>query len=206
VLVHGGGQAAQNLTQLAWALSRVFTVCVPDRRGRGSSGLPGDRYGLTAESQDVDPLLRHSGSEFVFGLSLGALVCLDAALSLRQIRQLALYEPPVSVDHSTPVDWLARFDLEIGEGKIGSAMIKATRGTRTAPVLISGGEWLHFRAASPTEDRVGTGPAPSEGRGTGGRAQDGSADPPLLAPALVNPARVRSHSDRENGSEPGILH
>src|SRR5664280_873872 len=33
-------------------------------------------------------------------------------------------------------DWLARFDREIAEGKIGSAMITATRGTRTAPALI----------------------------------------------------------------------
>jgi hypothetical protein len=54
VLVHGGGQAAQNLMQLACSLSNEFTVYVPDRRGRGSSGPPGDHYGLTAESQDLD--------------------------------------------------------------------------------------------------------------------------------------------------------
>jgi pimeloyl-ACP methyl ester carboxylesterase len=136
VLVHGGGQAAQNLMQLACSLSNEFTVYVPDRRGRGSSGPPGDHYGLTAESQDLDALLVHTGSEFVFGLSSGALICLDAALSLHQIRQLALYEPPLSVDHSTPVDWLSRFDGEIADGKVGSAMITATRGTRTAPALI----------------------------------------------------------------------
>ena len=29
VLVHGGGQAAQNLMRLAWSLSGEFTVCVP---------------------------------------------------------------------------------------------------------------------------------------------------------------------------------
>ena len=136
VLVHGGGQAAQNLMQLACSLSNEFTVCIPDRRGRGSSGPPGDHYGLTAESQDLDALLAHTGSEFVFGLSSGAVICLDAALSLRQIRKLALYEPPLSVNHSTPVNWLARFDREIAKGKIGSAMITATRGTRTAPALI----------------------------------------------------------------------
>ena len=51
------------------------------------------------------------------------MICLDAALSLRQIRQLALYEPPLSVDHSTPIDWLARFDRDIAEarsGRVGS--------------------------------------------------------------------------------------
>jgi len=122
--------------QLAWSLSSEFTVYVPDRRGRGSSGPPGDHYGLTSESQDLDALLVHTGSEFVFGLSSGALICLDAALSLHRVRQLALYEPPLSVNHSTPVDWLPRFDREIAEGKVGSAMITATRGTRTAPALI----------------------------------------------------------------------
>src|SRR5664279_2193880 len=136
VLVHGGGQSAQNLMDLASALSGDFTVYVPDRRGRGTSGPPGDHYGLTVECQDLDALLRHCGSEFVFGLSSGALLCLDAALSLTQIRRLALYEPPLSIDHSTPVDWLARFDREVAEGKIGSAMITATRGTQTAPALI----------------------------------------------------------------------
>lgn len=136
VLVHGGGQSAQNLMDLAGALCGDFTVYVPDRRGRGTSGPPGDHYGLTVECQDLDALLRHSGSEFVFGLSSGALLCLDAALSLSQIRRLALYEPPLSIDHSTPVDWLARFDREVAEGKIGSAMITATRGTQTAPALI----------------------------------------------------------------------
>jgi pimeloyl-ACP methyl ester carboxylesterase len=69
VLVHGGGQAAQNLMQLACSLSNEFTVYVSDRRGRGSSGPPGDQTGLTTESQDLDALLVHTCSEFVFGLS-----------------------------------------------------------------------------------------------------------------------------------------
>jgi pimeloyl-ACP methyl ester carboxylesterase len=38
VLVHGGGQASQNLMTLARALGDTFTVYVPDRRGRGMSG------------------------------------------------------------------------------------------------------------------------------------------------------------------------
>ena len=136
VLVHGGGQSAQNLMELARMLAGEFTVYVPDRRGRGSSGPFGAHYGLTVECQDLEALLQESGSALVFGLSSGALVCLDAALSLRQIRSLVLYEPPLSIDHSTPVDWVGRFDREIADGKIGSAMITATRGTQTAPALI----------------------------------------------------------------------
>jgi pimeloyl-ACP methyl ester carboxylesterase len=46
VAVHGGAQAAQNLMDLATALAESFSVYVPDRRGRGLSGPPGDSYGL----------------------------------------------------------------------------------------------------------------------------------------------------------------
>jgi hypothetical protein len=42
----------------------------------------------------------------------------------------------LSINNSTPVDWLTRFDLEIAAGKVGSAMITATRGTETAPAVI----------------------------------------------------------------------
>jgi len=151
VLVHGGGQAAQNLMLLAKALSDEFTVYVPDRRGRGSSGLPGDHYGLSVEREDLDALLRHTGSELVFGLSSGALICLDATLSLHQISKLALYEPPLSIAHSTPVGWLLRFDREIAEGKIGSAMITATCGIQTAPALI---RWAPRILLGPLLDRA----------------------------------------------------
>ena len=37
VLVHDGAQSSQNLMTLAAALSDLFTIYVPDRRGRGMS-------------------------------------------------------------------------------------------------------------------------------------------------------------------------
>ena len=165
VLVHGGGQAAQNLMRLAELLSDEFTVYVPDRRGRGMSGPLGADYGLAAEVQDLTALLRETGSERVFGLSSGALVCLDAALSYPLVFRLALYEPPLSVDHSTPVDWVDRFDREIADGKIGSAMITATRGTETAPALV---RWTPRFILAPLLDRAARGgPATDEGEGPG---------------------------------------
>lgn len=174
VLVHGGGQSAQNLMELARMLAGEFTVYVPDRRGRGSSGPFGDHYGLTVECQDLEALLRESGSEFVFGLSSGALVCLDAASSLAQIRRLALFEPPLSIDHSTPVDWLGRFDREIAKGKIGSAMITATRGTQTAPALI---RWTPRLLIAPLLDMAAR-------RGITTTDEDGSAAERPMSPSL----------------------
>ncbi len=135
IAVHGAAQAAQNFTKLAEALSDAFTVYVPDRRGRGQSGPPGDHYGLKSECEDLDALLSRTGSHNVFGLSSGAIISLQAALTLPAIRKAALYEPPLSINHSTPIDWLKRYDREIAEGKLGSAMVTAIRGTETAPLF-----------------------------------------------------------------------
>jgi pimeloyl-ACP methyl ester carboxylesterase len=135
VAVHGAGQAAQNLSKLAAALSDTFTVYVPDRRGRGRSGPPGSDYSLTSECEDLDALLTLTDAHYVFGLSSGAIISLHAALTLPSIQKVALYEPPLSIDHSTPIGWLPRYDQELAEGKLGSAMVTAIRGTRTAPLI-----------------------------------------------------------------------
>jgi pimeloyl-ACP methyl ester carboxylesterase len=135
IAVHGGAQAAQNFTKLAEALSDAFTVYVPDRRGRGRSGPYGDQYSLQSECEDIDALLSKTGAHNVFGLSSGAIISLQAALTLPAIRRVALYEPPLSINHSTPVDWLQRYDGEIANGKLGSAMVTAITGTQTAPLF-----------------------------------------------------------------------
>ena len=136
IAIHGGMQAAQNFTKLAEALSDAFTVYVPDRRGRGPSGPPGDHYSIRSECEDIEVLLALTRSHNVFGLSSGALIALQAALTLPAIRKVAVYEPPLSVNHSTPIDWLARYDGEIAQGRLGSAMVTAIRGTETAPAVL----------------------------------------------------------------------
>jgi pimeloyl-ACP methyl ester carboxylesterase len=67
-------------------------VYVPDRRGRGLSGPPGDHYGLGAECEDVAALAQVTGARSLFGLSLGAIIALQAALVLPMIRRVAVYE------------------------------------------------------------------------------------------------------------------
>jgi hypothetical protein len=59
-----------------------------------------------------------------------------AALVLPAIAKAALYEPPLSVNGSTPTGWVARYDREVAEGKLASATITAARGTKTAPPLL----------------------------------------------------------------------
>jgi pimeloyl-ACP methyl ester carboxylesterase len=136
IAVHGGLQAGQNFMKLGAALADEFTVYLPDRRGRGMSGPPGDRYSLTAECEDIDALLRETGTHNVFGLSSGAIVALQAALTVPAIHKVALYEPPLSIHDSTPMGWVTRYDQEVARGDLASAMITVMEGTQSAPSFL----------------------------------------------------------------------
>lgn len=135
LLVHGGMQASQNLTKLARSLSNEFTVYVPDRRGRGRSGPHGDDFSVMREVEDLQALVTATGASRIFGLSSGALVALRAALATPALHRVALYEPPLSINGSSPVNWVRRFDQEIAEGKLSSALITALKGTVAEPAL-----------------------------------------------------------------------
>ena len=135
ILLHGGLQAAQDLMMLAEELSTSFAVYIPDRRGRGLSGRAGEGYGLGKECEDLEALLRESEAHRIFGLSSGGIVALYAALTLQAIRQIAVYEPPLSSHSSTPLDWTDRYRREIEEGELPSAFVTVLKGTRTSPFL-----------------------------------------------------------------------
>jgi pimeloyl-ACP methyl ester carboxylesterase len=134
VLVHGGGQASQNLMALARALSDRFTVCVPDRRGRGMSGPYGEDHGIRKEIEDLDALLGQTGAHNVFGLSAGAVIAIEAARTLPAITRLALYEPPLQFDGVTQTAWLPRYEREMAAGQLAAALVTIMKGTadRTA--------------------------------------------------------------------------
>jgi pimeloyl-ACP methyl ester carboxylesterase len=133
-LVHGGGQSSQNLTTLARSLSDRFTVYVPDRRGRGMSGPCREDHGLRTEIEDLDALLGHTRAHNVFGLSVGALIAIEAARTLPAIIRLALYEPPLEYDGITQTAWLPRYERELAAGRLAAALATILKGTadRTA--------------------------------------------------------------------------
>ncbi len=131
ILMHGGMGASQNLMKLAESLSNQFTVYIPDRRGRGLSGPFDDDYSIRKEVEDLNAILNMTNAPYLFGLSSGALILLRAALTLPTIHKIALYEPPLSIDHSlvekiNPV--MHRFDHEISEGKIAAALVTVLKG------------------------------------------------------------------------------
>ncbi len=132
VLVHGGMQASQNFMKLASLLAGSFTVCVPDRRGRGLSGAPGDGYSLGTECDDLQAIMRHTGARDVFGLSSGAVICLEAALRLPEVERVALYEPPLPVGGFSPAFWLEDYDAEMAKGDVGAALVTVLKGTRSS--------------------------------------------------------------------------
>jgi pimeloyl-ACP methyl ester carboxylesterase len=99
--------------QLAELLSQHFTVITYDRRGRGASGDTAP-YAVEREVDDIAALLNEAGgAAFVWGMSSGAVLALEAANRLRGIKKLALYEAPFIVDDTRPTtesDW-----VQIGE-------------------------------------------------------------------------------------------
>lgn len=130
ILVHGAMMTSQLFEGLAAALAADFTVYSPDRRGRGMSGPTGPGYGIATEIADLAALLRETGAHNVFGLSSGAVISLNAALELPEIRNLALYEPPLAVPGNTTVrEWGARYEREVAAGRLGAALVSVMKGT-----------------------------------------------------------------------------
>jgi pimeloyl-ACP methyl ester carboxylesterase len=95
--------------KLAELLAQRFTVFTYDRRGRGDSGDTGP-YAVEREVEDIAALLGEAGGDgFVWGISSGAVLALEAANRLSGIKKLALYEAPFIVDDSrstTEEDWV----------------------------------------------------------------------------------------------------
>src|SRR5262249_4481877 len=87
---------------LAALLAQSFNVFTYDRRGRGASG-DASPYAVQREIEDLQALIRTAGgSVFVWGMSSGAALALEAARQGTEISKLALYEPPFIVDASRP--------------------------------------------------------------------------------------------------------
>src|SRR5690554_22833 len=100
ILVTGafGYRKFQATLQLANALSQHFTVYNYDRRGRGDSGDT-KPYAIERELEDLEAMIEEAGgSAYVWGLSSGAALSLQAAARGANIKKLALHEPPFIVE------------------------------------------------------------------------------------------------------------
>ena len=129
VIMHGGMRASQHYLRLAQALSGTNSVYIPDRRGRGLSGPPGDDYNIEKELEDLSVLLQKTAARMLFGHSAGGYFALEAALKL-PIEKLALYEPAVSIDGSLPLDWQLSFEQALAREDKALAMAIFFKGLR----------------------------------------------------------------------------
>lgn len=135
VLLHGSMESARSHLQLARALSDTFTVYLPERRGHHPGGSEG--YTMQKEIEDLDALLIRTGSSFVFGVSSGGLIALEAARILRSVTKIAVYEPALIVQDSVSTSFLARYEQEIADGKTAAALVTAMKGAKLGPQIFN---------------------------------------------------------------------
>jgi len=96
----------QGMAQLADLLAQHFTVIHYDRRGRGDSTdtLP---FAVEREIEDIEALIDEAGgSAFVYGISSGAALAMEAAIALDdKIKKLVMYEAPYNDDENARKGW-----------------------------------------------------------------------------------------------------
>ena len=136
VLVQGAMGTADNFIQLGESLADIFTVYVPDRRGRGLSGDDSNDYNVQKEVEDLDALFNKTGAHYLFGLSSGALISLQAILNLPVIHKVAIYEPPLFVG-GAPVDLLKQYEKEMAQGRLAAALVTAMQATQMGPQIFN---------------------------------------------------------------------
>lgn len=111
ILVDGAlcSRAFGPMAPLAALLAQHFTVFAYDRRGRGDSGDNGDTapHAVEREIEDIEALIKETGgSAFVYGISSGAALAMEAASKLgNRIKKLAMYEAPYNSDEATRQGW-----------------------------------------------------------------------------------------------------
>lgn len=111
--------------QMANLLSEHFTVYNYDRRGRGDSG-DASTYSIEREIEDLQAMIDEAGgSAYVWGLSSGAILALQAAARGANIQKLALHEPPFVVDdagHKPPEDFAKQVSALMSSDRRGETV------------------------------------------------------------------------------------
>ncbi|WP_345761090.1 alpha/beta fold hydrolase [Diaminobutyricibacter sp. McL0608] len=143
---------------LAAALRAHFTVFTYDRRGRGESGntLP---YSPRREIEDLRAVIAAAGDDaYVYGISSGAGIALEAAAAGVRMRKLATYEAPyVAARWKDPtVDHLAHMEALVAADKRGAAvsyfLVPMVGAPAFVPVMMRAMPkvWNQMKAVAPT--------------------------------------------------------
>jgi pimeloyl-ACP methyl ester carboxylesterase len=139
ILVQGAIGTTQSYHELAANLAADFEVYVPERRGRPMSQSSYDPdHVVEKEMEDLEALFERSGASFLFGLSAGAAIALEAARVFPLVSKLVSYEAPLHVlPHALRLDLVARLNREVDAGETSAAMVTALIASGFAPPLFN---------------------------------------------------------------------
>jgi len=212
-------------TPLAALLAPHFTVFSYDRRGRGdSSDTP--PYAIEREVEDLGAVIDEAGGRaFVYGISSGGLLALEAAVRELPIDKLALYEAPLVLDaNRRPPESLAAelAALSAAGRRSEAAELFLTRVVGVPPQVIAGMKqtpmWRELEALAHTlsyDVRITAGAVALSERASSVHAPtlvlDGGASPPWmhdgsrrLAGAVPN-GRYRTLEGQTHDVDLGVL-
>jgi pimeloyl-ACP methyl ester carboxylesterase len=159
IIVDGalGSRAMGFGSELASLLAGDLTVYNYDRRGRNESGDT-KPYAVEREVEDIEALIDGTGgSAFVYGISSGAALALEAAARLGgKVKALALYEPPYGspAGGNGPDDYEPKLNRLLSAGKRGDAVELFMSVVGVPPDMIAGMRqspgWPAMEALAPT--------------------------------------------------------
>jgi pimeloyl-ACP methyl ester carboxylesterase len=193
---------------LAAALADRFTVFAYDRRGRGESGntLP---YSPQREIEDLQAVIGAAGGDvYVYGISSGAALALEAAAAGVRMRRLATYEAPyVAARWKDPtVDHLAHMKELVAADKRGAAvsyfLVPMVGAPAFVPLMMRAMPkvWNQMKAVAPTLpydlEVMGSFTAPVERFGS-------IAVPTLVMVGGKSPQAMRDAQDAVGAAIPG---
>ncbi len=125
ILVGGGLVDHTENSPLFSELVEHFTVFNYDRRGRGQSGdtLP---YAVKREIEDIDALIKEAGgSAYLYGVSSGGALVLEAAAAGLAVEKLAVYETPYNIGPEASKRWqeyVTKVNTAIAENRRSDAL------------------------------------------------------------------------------------
>lgn len=142
VLLHGAMEWSRSHLELAQALGDRFTVHLPDRRGRGTSGPFTLPYRVEQDVEDMAAVLAATGARAVMGVSSGSVVWLHTMLAAGSaelefaIDRAVLFEPPLLREVERASALLARVERELGDGDVDAALVTGMLGAEMGPAAI----------------------------------------------------------------------
>ena len=142
VLLHGAMEWSRSHVELAQALTDRYTVYLPDRRGRGTSGPFTPPYRVEQDVEDMSAVLAATGARAVMGVSSGSVVWLHTLLAsaadaaVGGIDRAVLFEPPLLPDAERTAALVARIESELADGHVDAALVTGMLGAEMGPAAI----------------------------------------------------------------------